>query len=95
VPDLGDRPPAVVVGDLLRRQVAVVVDDRLPARVLLVEIDRGLAVEEEVVVEELFHGRKTQNAKPMPAFRSRLSVNFGAATWALVEKTSARLSPSR
>ena len=54
-PDLGDRPPLVVVGDLMRRQVAVVVDDRLRPRVLLVEIDRDLAVEEEIVVEEALH----------------------------------------
>ena len=36
----------------MRRQVAVVVDDWLPPRELLVEIDGGLAVEQEIVVEE-------------------------------------------
>ena len=51
-PHLRDVLPALVRGDLGRRQVAVVVDDGHVLGVAVVEFPRGLGREKKVVVDE-------------------------------------------
>jgi hypothetical protein len=54
-PDLGQRAKAVVLRDLIRRQVAVVVDDRLLLRHLMIEPPRRLRLQQEIGVDEGLH----------------------------------------
>ena len=51
-PDFGERSKAMIVGDLLHRQMAVIVDDRKFFDEAVIEIARDLALEQEVVVNE-------------------------------------------
>ena len=51
-PELHVEAITAVSGNILRRKMAVVVDDGLVLGVAVVKIDRSLALQEEVVVDE-------------------------------------------
>ena len=75
-PDLGDRAEAVVGRHQLGREVAVVVDDRQVPGDAVVEVPRGLRLQQEVVVDEGLHALLAQ-----AVFSTGMGSNFGASTW--------------
>ena len=55
-PHFGDVVPALIFGDLARRQVAVVVDDGHLLRMAVIKFTRGIRGEKKIVIDKfLFH----------------------------------------
>ena len=53
-PDLGDVVPALVLGDLARRQMAVIVDNRHLRRVIVVKLARGGRIEKKILIHVFY-----------------------------------------
>ena len=55
-PDFREIRECVIVENLFGRKVAVVVVDRLVLREIVIEVARSVGLQEEIVVNERFHG---------------------------------------
>ena len=62
-PDLVEIGEAMVLGDVLCRQMAVVVKNRLRRGVMMIEFLRDVGREQEVIVEKSLHGRMVRSSK--------------------------------
>ena len=85
--EIGELP---VLRNIRRRQVGMIVDDRLVAGVLVVQLAGGFGFQQEVVVNEGFHGREVVEWRRQSL--GRIEHRAPAAGGASTSSTALRMS---
>src|SRR5262249_12278114 len=97
-PNLSEVRKAMILGNLLRRQVAMVVDDRKIAREAMIKLDRAVVLQKEVIGDEyIFHNTQpcTSSCAQRRIFGDEFLVASGSAVSSVVagKKQTAQFRP--